>query len=90
MLYALLAAVRAASRASQISEPRHRQRRPEHDPNAPPEAPNPDFDFGPVPSAMELAKPTATERFTSRLLMLIAFLTVLPIAILLAALFLLH
>jgi hypothetical protein len=89
MLFGLLsAAVSAAtSRGGQIDGRQPRRRRTPRDPNAPPEPANPDFDFGPLPSPLDLAAPTAAERFKSRLLLLLVFLTLLPIAGLLLALF---
>jgi hypothetical protein len=87
MWFTLLSYVRSSARAGQISEPRRRQRRAEHDPNAPPEAPNPDFDFGPLPSPVDLTAPTTSERIVSRVVVFILLLTLIP-SVLAAALLL--
>jgi hypothetical protein len=85
MLYGLIsAAISAASgRGGQISDRQPRQRR--RDPEAPPEASNPDFDFGPTPSTAELARPSTAERRLSSLMLVIGLLMLVPLAIILLA-----
>lgn len=71
----------------QVTDRDARDRIRRRSPEAPPEAPNPDFDFGEIPSTVELAKPRAVERLLGRYLLVVGLVAMIPVALLMLLLF---
>lgn len=92
MLFGLLGAVAGIKPIKgQVADRDARDRRRRRHPEEPQEdqAPNPDFDFGPMPSTRELAQPRAAERHLSQFFLVLGILAMIPVVMLLGVLFLL-
>lgn len=90
MLFGLLGAVAGIKPIKgQVADrdARDRRRRRHSDEAPEDQGPNPDFDFGPMPSTLELAQPRAAERHLTRFFFVIGILAMVPVVMLLGLLF---